>query len=199
MRSLQTFVLASNTCSFSKKSDYLAIQVNAESAALADGAGIPLVFLRIAWIADIEASATDGRCQQHCCCYEQQQHASDMPARSVLQPKLHVHGEQGHSDMGWSLSCVNFLQGRKQWHRSQLEKLNSMGPGEQYAATGQPVTTVSRPAFVAARMTERPRPLLRCAGCRACCTFMYVLTKCLTGGQCIVHRRLACPSLPAAR
>jgi hypothetical protein len=30
-------------------------------------------------------------------------------------------------------------QGRKQWHRSQLEKLNSMGPGAQYAATGQPV------------------------------------------------------------
>lgn len=59
------------------------------------------------------------------------------------------------------------LQGRKQWHRSQLEKLNSMGPGAQYAATGQPVTTCAAQTCPVTAEEQRLGRLLQCF--KVCC------------------------------
>jgi hypothetical protein len=58
----------------------------------------------------------------------------------------------------------SFIQARTVWHRSQLEKLNSMGPGAQYAATGLPVRFNESNAF----FVWQQAPALR-ANAVGCC------------------------------
>jgi hypothetical protein len=113
-------------------------------------AGIPLVFLCIAWVSDIEASAGSPRAGLHmwdCCLLRVLLPVYLLWVLPIMSTTHSGAGSKTYTVLaepscGRSFHTLHFthvLQARTVWHRGQLEKLNSMGPGAQYAATGQPV------------------------------------------------------------